>query len=348
MAWFFTCRHEYESVLADELGRLGSPRPQVVMPGLVRADIATPPTQAALLRWDPVYALQVLPHVTEISGSSISALADAVLANLPEQWATWPGRWQIHALVPGQLKGQPKPLMRRRADLVADALRGKLAPLSGPKTTKDQSVGRLLQILLLDNDHGLVSASPVIRPALYMAWPALQPAGLADPPDDDRAPSSAFRKLREALACMNESPQPGQMAADLGACPGGWTHVLRQCGAHVTAIDRSPLAKHLMHDAQVRFVQGDAFTWRSESPLDWVVSDVIAYPERVLELVEAWCKPEGAKRLILQMKFKGDPQFELIDCAIATARERGFVLRAKHFFNDKHEVTLMGGRQEEP
>ena len=141
---------------------------------------------------------------------------------------------------------------------------------------------------------------------------------------------------------MGEAPRAGPRCADLGASPGGWTHVLRRCGAHVTAVDRAPLAPRLMRDPQVQFVQGDAFGWRSDVPLDWVVSDVIAYPQRVLELVDAWCRPQGARRVVLQMKFKGGPDWGLIAQARAQAAAQGYVLRAKHFFNDKNEVTWMG------
>jgi 23S rRNA C2498 (ribose-2'-O)-methylase RlmM len=74
-----------------------------------------------------------------------------------------------------------------------------------------------------------------------------------------------------------------------------------------------------------------------------MVSDVIAYPQRVPELLAAWCPQPWARRLVVQMKFKGSPDFALIDQAIATARQAGWWMRAKHFFNDKHEITLMGG-----
>jgi 23S rRNA (cytidine2498-2'-O)-methyltransferase len=244
-------------------------------------------------------------------------------------------------LVPGQLKGQPQPQMAHRAALLGQALRQRLAATT-PKAPRDAQPDRLLQVLLTTVDRGHCSASWLHHPGPSSAWPALLPAGLANPPDDDRAPSSAFRKLREALACMGEQPTAGMRCADLGASPGGWTHVLRQCGAHVSAIDRAPLAAYLMRDPLVQFVQGDAFTWRSEAPLDWVVSDVIAYPERVLELVAAWCREGGARRVVLQMKFKGGPDWAAMARAVALARDHGWRLRGKHFFNDKHEVTWMG------
>ena len=69
-------------------------------------------------------------------------------------------------------------------------------------------------------------------------------------------------------------------------------------GASVTAVDRSELHPEMMRDKGVSFVQGDAFTF---SPLDtanggggetvtWMVSDIIAEPHRVPELLETWCQ----------------------------------------------------------
>lgn len=341
MAWLFTCRHGYEAELCDELTRLGAPAARPLLAGLVEVQLEARATAAELAHWDPVYALQVLADVRPVHGESISQLADATLAHIGSDWLHSAGRWQVHVLVPGQLKGQPRPQMQQRAALLAKALRTRLAACT-PKTTRGAQVDRLLQVLLLDNGRGVSSAAWLHPVGPSAAWPSLLPAGLADPADDDAAPSSAFRKLREALACMGEQPGAGCRCADLGASPGGWTHVLRQCGAAVFAVDRAPLAAALMRDAAVHFVQGDAFTWRSDLPIDWVVSDVIAYPERVLELIGAWCRDGAARRVVLQMKFKGGPDWEVMQQAVDRARSQGWQLRGKHFFNDKHEVTWMG------
>ncbi len=356
--WGFSCRHDYEGELRAELARLSADWPiplrsEIAMPGVVLAQVPGDQDSPDQLRLrlaalDPVYALQVLPQLTQVSAPSVAGLADACMDAVRPLWQDLAaegagGRFAVHVLVPGQIKGQPRPQMQHRAELLNQALKQRIMRAELHRPAKTDPVGRLLQVLLVDAEVALVSASPVVRPAGAMSWPSLLPAGLANPPDDDAAPSSAFRKLREALACMAEQPQPGQQAVDLGASPGGWSHVLRQCGAEVHAVDRAELDRRLARDPQVHWHEGDAFRWLPPEPVQWMVSDIIAYPQRVPELLAAWCDQPWAQRVVVQMKFKGGPDFELIDQAVAVARQAGWWIRAKHFFNDKHEVTLMGG-----
>lgn len=356
--WGFSCRHDYEGELRTELARLSAGwsealRSEIAMPGVVLAQVPGPqdtPDQLRVLlaTLDPVFALQVLPQLALVSAPSVAGLADACMDAVWPLWRTLAaeqpaGRFAVHVLVPGQIKGQPHPQMQYRAELLNQALKQRIMRAEVQRPAKTDPVGRLLQVLLVDTEVAYVSASPVVRPAGAMSWPSLLPAGLANPADDDAAPSSAFRKLREALACLAEHPQPGDLAVDLGASPGGWTHVLRQCGAEVHAIDRAELDRRLSRDPQVHWQEGDAFRWLPPEPVQWMVSDVIAYPQRVPELLAMWCEKPWAQRVVVQMKFKGGPDFDLIDQALNTARRAGWWMRAKHFFNDKHEVTLMGG-----
>ncbi|MBI5610950.1 MAG: hypothetical protein HY902_18910 [Deltaproteobacteria bacterium] len=338
--WLFTGRHEYEPVLVAELARMGAAA-RTLLPGLVAAELGEDPPE----RWDPVYALQVLPQVGEVRGESIRQLAQAVADYCVTRWPAGAGRFAVHVLVPGQLKGQPNPQMRRRADLLQAALPKMLINQLPAPPSRSAAVDRLVQVLLLDPEVAYVSVAPLRPVGGAMCWPSHLPAGLADPADEPTAPSSAFRKLREALACMAEAPGPGSQTVDLGASPGGWSHVLRQLGAEVTAVDRAELAPALMKDKHIQFIAADAFAWRPPRPVDWIVSDIIAYPERVPDLLQVWCGGALADRLVIQMKFKGWPDFDLIGAALRVCSTAGYFARAKHFFNDKHEITLMAGRQ---
>lgn len=82
------------------------------------------------------------------------------------------------------------------------------------------------------------------------------------------------------------------------------------------------------------------------------MSDVVAYPTRVVELLERWCAGGWAARMVVTMKFQGGaagggPDWAAIDRAAAAAAERGYACRAKHFFANKNEVTLMLRREAE-
>ena len=346
--WLFSCRHTHEDRLVEELSRLGCDlaAPASSIPGLVRAD-GLPETlsAAALAAWDPVWALQVLPAAELLCAQSIGGLARAVAARLVEPIDATDGPWLLHTLVPGMLKGQPKPPLERRAGLLTTAVGEQLVRTRRRAWRRRQLHCRrpelMVQLLLVDAERLWLSVSPTLGLPLGGTWPSPLAAGLAKVADDPAAPSSAFRKLDEALACMGRWPARGDTAVDLGAAPGGWTRVLLRYGARVLAVDRSPLADHLMRSPDLQWRQGDAFAFRPEAPVDWLVSDVAAFPERVAELLEIWCSARLATNLVVQMKFKGATDWLALDVALATARRHGFAARARHFFNDKNEVTLM-------
>ncbi|KOO21377.1 sam-dependent methyltransferase [Chrysochromulina tobinii] len=96
-----------------------------------------------------------------------------------------------------------------------------------------------------------------------------------------------------------------------------------------------------MQDGAVTFVQGDAFSFEPPTPVDWLVSDVIAYPERVSELLERWCTQRWATQAVVTMKFQGDPDWGALQRAVGVAEKAGYAVRVKHFFSNKNEVTLM-------
>ena len=125
---------------------------------------------------------------------------------------------------------------------------------------------------------------------------------------------------------------------------------MRRLGAKVIGVDRSELVDELMQDEMVEFVKGDAFSYEPPWAEDgastqvgtWMVSDVIAYPERVAELLERWCGGKWAGHCIVTAKFQGTViPWDALDAAAAVAVRHGYSCRIKHFFNNKNEVTLM-------
>ena len=133
-------------------------------------------------------------------------------------------------------------------------------------------------------------------------------------------------------------PQRGTRCVDAGACPGGWTWVLNNLGAEITAIDRSPLADFLMREPQITFIQHDAFTLTPESlgKQDWVCSDVICYPPRLLEWVERWRASGLCSKFICTIKMQGAPDFD-------TIRRFAEIPHSKivHLTANKHELTWL-------
>ena len=147
-------------------------------------------------------------------------------------------------------------------------------------------------------------------------------------------PSRAYLKLWEACTRIGDHPRPGQTCIDLGASPGGWTWAVAKLGAAVTAIDRAPLEARVAAMPGVAFRQGSAFTVLPE-PVDWLFSDVIAYPAPLLEMVRRWIAPGGADRVVCTIKFQGKTDHE---AAAAFAAIPGG--RLMHLFHNKHELTF--------
>jgi 23S rRNA (cytidine2498-2'-O)-methyltransferase len=164
----------------------------------------------------------------------------------------------------------------------------------------------LVQIGLLDETRLAVShARPAdLQDRRRRLWP--HPGGVVRVPRDPRPPSRAYAKLTEALALFGANVLPNQTVVDLGASPGGWSYVALAAGAKVVAVDRAPLRADLMNSPRLTFVRGDAFAFTPDAPVAWMIADVAAFPERIVELLDVWLREQRCRRAIVTMKFTRD------------------------------------------
>ena len=151
-------------------------------------------------------------------------------------------------------------------------------------------------------------------------------------------PSRAYLKLWEACTHIGAWPVPGERCIDLGASPGGWTWAIARLGATVTAIDRADLDPRVAAMPGVTLRRESAFGLAPE-PVDWLFSDIIAYPDRLLALVKAWIAADAARRIVCTVKFQGATDH---DAADAFAAIPGGTLM--HLFHNKHELTFVWER----
>jgi 23S rRNA (cytidine2498-2'-O)-methyltransferase len=129
---------------------------------------------------------------------------------------------------------------------------------------------------------------------------------------DKAAPSRAFAKLVESEIRLGLQIQPGETCVDLGAAPGSWTYVALERGAKVIAIDRAPLRDDLMSHPSLTYIQGDAFAFEPNKRVDWLVCDVIAAPERCIELVLDWTRKKRCRQFVVTIKFVGVADLDAI------------------------------------
>jgi 23S rRNA (cytidine2498-2'-O)-methyltransferase len=157
-----------------------------------------------------------------------------------------------------------------------------------------------------------------------------------DAPPGERPPSRAFLKLWEIFTLLGRRPEPGERCLDLGASPGGWTWVLARLGAEVVAYDRAPLAPEVAALPGVTARRGDAFAARPDvvGPVDWLFSDVICYPDKLADFLDAWRAAGACKRIVVSVKFQGEQHYDVIE---RLARVPGS--RFVHLHANKHELT---------
>src|ERR1043166_3505953 len=132
--------------------------------------------------------------------------------------------------------------------------------------------------------------------------------------EDRTAPSRAYLKLWEALTLLGERPKPSDVCIDLGSSPGGWTYVVQKLGARVISVDKAPLDPSVAALPGVEYRRESAFALdpRAIGAVDWLFSDVICYPKRLLTLVQNWLRAGMARRFVCTVKFQGATDFDAI------------------------------------
>jgi 23S rRNA (cytidine2498-2'-O)-methyltransferase len=154
--------------------------------------------------------------------------------------------------------------------------------------------------------------------------------------DHSGPPSRAYLKLWEALTIIGRRPRPGERCLDLGSSPGGWSWALLQLGAHVVSVDKAPLAPAVARLPGIEHRLDSAFALDpgSVGPVDWLFSDVVCYPARLLALVERWLAAGTCRNFVCTIKFQGETDH-------AAARRFAAIpgSQLRHLFHNKHELT---------
>lgn len=149
-------------------------------------------------------------------------------------------------------------------------------------------------------------------------------------------PSRAYLKLWELFTLSGRKPRPGETCLDLGGSPGGWTWVLATLGAKVESVDKAPLHPRVAQLPGVRFTKASAFAIdpARHEKVDWLFSDVICYPERLLSYVHKWLELDKASNLVCTLKYQGVTNH-------AITREFAKIPKSRlvHLHHNKHELT---------
>lgn len=311
----FLCAPEDTPFLAAELKSLGH-APQIPAPGWLTSS-TDPPSPPSVL----VFLRQFLPEVQPVTAGSIRLWAERIVEAV-RQHCPVDQPWRLHVVPHYQTvssthagENRCRLVVAAAAEQLARHARGHSKGLQPPGTEPFSTAESLVQLVLTQPDVGWLSVSAAPSPSKQRHRISPFPAGKIPVASDSRAPSRAFSKLIEAELRLGRKISPGEMCVDLGACPGSWTYVALARGAQVVAVDRSPVRADLLRNPRLRFRQGDAFKFRPDdgSPVDWLVCDVIAAPERSVQLVIDWVRARWCRHFVVSIKFKGHDDYGHLD-----------------------------------
>lgn len=150
-------------------------------------------------------------------------------------------------------------------------------------------------------------------------------------------PSRAYLKLWEFFTVYAPEVIEGGVAIDVGSCPGGWTWVLRTLDFdHTISVDKAPIEKRIMDLGNISFKQESAFGLdpKDFDTIDWFCSDIICYPERLLNLVKRFLESGKVKNFVCTIKYQAETDWEETLKFLEIPGSH-----IVHLHHNKHEVT---------
>jgi 23S rRNA (cytidine2498-2'-O)-methyltransferase len=247
---------------------------------------------------------------------TITSIADGArtLRDIQRNWTLYPGK------------------LHRRASLIAERLphvSAKPLKFGSPSPTAPLGAWMLL-------DANTILASPhCTSPFPHGEVRFIE--------DRSGPPNRAYLKLWEALTLAarmprGRMPKPGDVCLDLGSSPGGWSWVLQKLGARVISVDKAPLDPAIASLPGIDYRKMSAFALQPSEigPVDWLFSDVICYPARLLRLVETWLASGLVRNFICTLKFQGKTDMQTAQRFAAIPGSH-----LTHLFHNKHELTWL-------
>lgn len=155
--------------------------------------------------------------------------------------------------------------------------------------------------------------------------------------DKEMPPSRAYLKLWEFFTVFAPEAKTAGTAIDVGSCPGGWTWVLRTMDFDkVISVDKAPIEKRIMDLGKIEFRQESAFGLDPQDfdEIEWFCSDIICYPERLLNLVKRFMDAGKVRNFVCTIKYQGETDWENTLKFLEIPNSR-----IVHLHHNKHEVT---------
>ncbi len=347
----YVCHPAFENELITEMRHLcaqkrqgGKPHFSVLVPGVV--------LQKGGPFVDPAFARQGLPNCKSVEAPHREALLQDIFIQLPQAYRDAEIDWsdQLHVFAPDAERQGSEIFRKHFYDDIAQEVRDSLRLKIQGRSQKMQKKGGIVpedgitQILMVSPHKALQSTTPKPQNVSPLcAWPASFLAGRAPYDLEMDAPSSAYRKLQEAMGWLGAHFTENDVVLDAGAAPGGWSYVALKQGAKVYAIDRGKMDPALLNHALLTHLRKDAFATPCPEKITFLICDIIEAPDRVLGWLQEQVQHNPLRAFIVTLKLKNPLNLKVLDDARQWAANDllGWEWRIKNLRNNKLEVTFM-------
>eukprot|EP00996_Jenningsia_fusiforme_P000582 NODE_1518_length_1504_cov_28.714777_g1371_i0.p1 GENE.NODE_1518_length_1504_cov_28.714777_g1371_i0~~NODE_1518_length_1504_cov_28.714777_g1371_i0.p1 ORF type:complete len:419 (+),score=63.13 NODE_1518_length_1504_cov_28.714777_g1371_i0:64-1257(+) len=314
------------------------------------------------------WAIQALPHALRIEGRAQRELGRKMSDAVVEALEGYQGHVSVHSFSPlsqaplahvqrmerrllQYVKAADKSLWQR---MIKQRKEGGVVPHPDQlQDALDSFNGTAVVQLLCDEDPQEVylSVGTCYRdPLTGFQWPVPWLSGhLPTVHEFPAAPSKAWRKLSQSLMTLGTLPAPGEVCVDLGASPGGWSHLLASLpGVRVIAVDIVPLCSSVQARENVVSITHDASTWLPDGTVDWVFCDATILPSSSLAILSSWLRTSRCRRFVWALKFPArsakvtfNDVWNACDTMFSEFPDVRWTVRHLPLFG--HEIVLMGG-----
>jgi 23S rRNA (cytidine2498-2'-O)-methyltransferase len=334
LTWAFLTRAGGERDLIDEIGE--SHLPEAIAEGVVVS--ASRPRSSDGSLTEITFARQALHLEGPPSEIDLEILAERIARAMASQLGGRGGipSWTLQIVAPDSR--DPKDPRRRARDRLErdlpEALLARLADRVGASRVSSEDASYFVQAWIIDEDRALIGVTSAQESLSRTLGGKIHLRRAED------APSRSGLKLEEAIEWIGVGPEKGDLCADLGASPGGWSQVAVGRGATVIAVDPAPVKIHLP-PKRFTYKRLSAFEFAPLETLDWLLCDMAWRPLEVAQLVAKWGRRAWARQAIvnfkLPMKRKAEMLAQIRDI-MAAAGWRG--IRSRQLYHDRDEVTV--------
>ena len=110
-------------------------------------------------------------------------------------------------------------------------------------------------------------------------------------------------------------------------------------------VDNGPMAPSVAATGLLEHLRVDGFAWKPRKPVEWMVCDMVEQPSRIAPLMAEWVASGRCRRSIFNLKLPMKRRYDEIERCRALIDQRmragniKYILRIKHLYHDREEVT---------